>query len=159
MGKTYSTERVWAISRGVRSRDMVWLDFYGLHNKDSTGGCRGAHSAAKRSYPTSEVRGRSREDPMPEGLWPREVTPRQRSGAATESARVRQCRNSREELPNLRGQGRWTGGATPRPRRGGCVGAGGPRGAIPCSRLGGVVVRRYHSSKVRSRGCALLEQP
>ena len=40
---------------------MVWLDFYGLRNKDSAGGCLGAHSAAKRSYPTSEVRGSDRE--------------------------------------------------------------------------------------------------
>ena len=59
-------------------------------------------SMAERSYPTSEVRGRSREDPTPEGRWPRGVTPRWRSGRA--------------------------------------------------------VVRRYPSSKVRSNGCALLEQ-
>ena len=44
-------------------------------------------------------------------------------------------------------------------RRGGCVGAGGPRGAIPCPRSGGAAVRRYTSYKVRSSGCALLEQP
>ena len=37
--------------------------------------------------------------------------------------------------------------------------AGGPRGATPHSRSGGVAVRRYPSSKVRSSGCALLEQP
>ena len=30
----------------------------------------------------SEVRGRSREDPMPEGRWPRGVAQRLRSGAA-----------------------------------------------------------------------------
>ena len=64
----------------------------------------------------------------------------------------------REELPNARGQGRRPGGATPRPRSSGCMGAGGPRGAIPRSRSGGAVVRRYPSSKVRSSGCALLEQ-
>ena len=46
-----------------------------------------------------------------------------------------------------------------RGRSGGCVGAGGPRGAISCSRSEGAVVRRYPSSKVRSSGCALLEQP
>ena len=46
----------------------------------------------------SEVRGRSREDPMPEGRQPRGVTPRPRSGAAAESARLRRCRNGREEL-------------------------------------------------------------
>ena len=33
-----------------------------------------------------------------------------------------------------------------------------PRGATPCSRSEGVAVRRYPSSKVRSSGCALLEQ-
>ena len=40
-----------------------------------------------------------------------------------------------------------------------CAGAGGPRGAIPHWRSGRVAVRRYPSSKVRSNGCALLEQP
>ena len=39
------------------------------------------------------------------------------------------------------------------------TGAGGPRGAIPRLKSGGAVVRRYPSSKVRSSGCALLEQP
>ena len=55
----------------------------------------------------SEVRGRSREDPMSEGQQPRGVTPRQRSGAATESTRLRQHRNGREELPasEVRGGG------------------------------------------------------
>ena len=42
----------------------------------------GTLSAAERSYPTSEVRGRSREDPMPNGRWPRGSTPQPRSGAA-----------------------------------------------------------------------------
>ena len=59
---------------------MVWLDFYGLGNKDRAGGCDGAHSAAERSYPTSEVRGRSQEDPMPEGLRPRGIGGRRRRG-------------------------------------------------------------------------------
>ena len=48
----------------------------------------GALSVAERSYPTSEVRGRSWEDPMPEGRRPRGVTPCLRSGAAAESARL-----------------------------------------------------------------------
>ena len=48
----------------------------------------GTLSTAKRSYPMSEVRGRSREDPMPEGQRPRGVTSRPRSGAAAESARL-----------------------------------------------------------------------
>ena len=58
-----------------------------------------------------------------------------------------------EELSPVRGQGWWTRGATPHPRRGGCAGVGGPKGATPCSRSGGVT-----SSKVRSSSCALLEQ-
>ena len=84
---------------------------------------------------------------MPEGRWPRGVTPRPRSGAAVESARLRRRRNGEEELPPVRRQGRWPGGATPlphargqgrrpggptpRPRSRGCVGAGGPRETIP----------------------------
>ena len=38
----------------------------------------GALSTAKRSYPTSKVRGRSQEEPMPEGRRPRGVTPHPR---------------------------------------------------------------------------------
>ena len=45
-------------------------------------------------------------------------------------------------------------GATTSPRSGGCAGAEGPRGDIPRSMSGGAT-----SSKVRSSGCALLEQP
>ena len=48
-------------------------------------------------------------------------------------------------------------GATPPPRSRGCMGTRGPGRATPCSRSGGAAVRRYPSSKVRSRGCALLE--
>ena len=82
------------------------------------GGCNGKHSVAERSYPTSEDRGRSRENPMPEGQQPRGVTPHQRSGAVAESARLQQHRSSREELPHNRGQGQRPGEATPclRPR-------------------------------------------
>ena len=47
-----------------------------------------ATGTGKRSYPTSEVRGRSREDPMPEGQRPGGVTPRPRSGAVAESTRL-----------------------------------------------------------------------
>ena len=53
----------------------------------------GARSTAERSHPTSEVRGRSREDPMPEGRWPGGVTLRPRSGPAAKSARLRRRRN------------------------------------------------------------------
>ena len=67
-------------------------------------------------------------------------------------------KRGRDELPDARGQGRKPGGTTPRPRSRGCAGAGGPRGTAPRSRSGGAAVRRYPSSKVRSSGCALLEQ-
>ena len=45
---------------------------------------------------------------MPEGRRPRGVTPRPRSGAAAESARLQWCRNGGEELPKseVRGGGR-----------------------------------------------------
>ena len=64
------------------------------------------------------VRGRSWEDPMPEGRQPRGVTPRSRWGAAAESARLQWHRNSLEELPHVRGQGVRPRGATPRLRSG-----------------------------------------
>ena len=53
---------------------------------------------------------------MPDGQQPRGVTPRPRSWAAAESARLRRRRNSQEELPHVRGQGRRPRGATLRPR-------------------------------------------
>ena len=65
----------------------------------------GALSAAERRHPTSEVKGRSREDPMPEGWRPRGVTPRPRSGEVAESTRLQPRRNGREEIPSVRGQG------------------------------------------------------
>ena len=48
---------------------------------------------------------------------------------------------------------------SPHLRSCGWAGTGWPRGATSCSRSGQVVVRRYPSSKVRSSGCPLLEQP
>ena len=62
----------------------------------------GALSTAERNYPTSEVRGRRWEDPMSERRRPTGVNPRPRSGAVAESARLRQHRNGREELPHVR---------------------------------------------------------
>ena len=61
----------------------------------------GVPSVAERSHPTSEVRGRSREDPMPEGQRPRGVTPHPGSGAAAERARLQWRRNGQEELPHV----------------------------------------------------------
>ena len=68
-------------------------------------------------------------------------------------------RGDQEELPQPGGEGPHQRGATAPPRSGGCAGAGGPRGATPRSRSGGAALRRYPSSKVRSSGYALLEQP
>ena len=68
------------------------------------------------------------------------------------------CWYARRDTPCPR-PGRRPGGATPRPRGGGCAGVEGPKGATPRSRSGGVAMRRYPSPKVRSSGCALLEQP
>ena len=85
--------------------------------------------------------------------------PLPRSGAATESARLRRHRSGKEELLQAQGQGQWPRGATPRLRSSGCMGAGGPRGAASHSRSGVAAVRRYPLSKIMSSGCALLEQP
>ena len=94
---------------------------------------------------------------MTKGRRPRGVTPRPMSGAVAESARLQRRWNGQEELPksevrgggweelpktdasgscqeelpHVRGQGWRPGGPTPRPTSGGCVGAEGPRGAIP----------------------------
>ena len=57
----------------------------------------GALSVAERSHLTSEVRGRSQEDPMPEGRRPRGVTPCPRSGAAARRS---------NPTPKARGSGR-----------------------------------------------------
>ena len=99
----------------------------------SAGGCdwRAKHRhAAKRSHLTSEVRGRSQEDPMPEGQQPRGATPRQRSGGP------------------LRGD-------TQRPRSGAAT-----RGVTPRLRSGVVAGRRYpHAPKPKARGGGWEEQP
>ena len=67
----------------------------------------GALSAAERSLPTSEVRGRgrSREDAMPKG-------------------------SGKEELPHILGQGQW-------PRVPDCNSAGMAERSYPCPRSGG----------------------
>ena len=104
---------------------------------------------SREELPTSKVRGRSWEDPMPEGRRPRGVTPRLRSGAAAQSARLRLRSNRGEELLHVRSQRQRPEEATPPPRSSGCAGTGGPRGAIPRSRSGGAALRRHPSSKVR----------
>ena len=53
---------------------------------------------------------------MPKGQRPRGVIPRPRSGAVAESARLRWCRNGREELPGVQGRGARGGGREELPR-------------------------------------------
>ena len=118
---------------------------------------------AERSYRTSQVRGRSREDPMPQGWRPRGVTPRLRSRAAAESARLQWRRNGKEELlksevrgggreellhvqvrGGVRGQGQGPGGAIPHQR--------GPGGPTPHPRPWAAAGRANPTP--RSDGCA-----
>ena len=82
-------------------------------------------SAAERSYPTSKVRGRSQEDPTPEGWWPRGATPRPRSGAAAERS---------YPPPEFRGGSRECQTATVKEQ---------PRGATPRRRSGAAAGRSY----------------
>ena len=70
-----------------------------------------------------------------------EACPRSEAAAKRSYSTSEVRGSSRERQPHSRGQ---------RQR---------PRGAIPRSRSGGAAVRSYTSSKVRSSGCALLEQP
>ena len=128
------------------------------------GGPHALRVAAKRSYPTSEVRCSGWECQAATAQeWPRGATPRLRSGRAAErsypESEVRGGYERSYPTPQARGQGQQPGGPTPRPRSRGCVGAGWPRGAIPRWRSGRAAVRRYPSSKVRSSDCTLLEQP
>ena len=60
----------------------MFLKYINVWKIKSAGSCDCAQSLAERSYPMSEARGRSREDPMPERLQPRGVTPSPKSGAA-----------------------------------------------------------------------------
>ena len=64
-------------------------------------------SMAERGYPTSKVRGRSREDPMPKGQRPRGATPSPRSGAAAgRSHPAPEAKDSSwEEQPHVPGAG------------------------------------------------------
>ena len=122
-----------------------------------------ALSTAERSYPMSKVRGRSREDPMPEGQRPRRATPRLRSGAGAGRTPCPKG-GGQEELPHVRGQGQW-------PRVPGCDcagmaersypvqgrGGGRPGGATPRLRSGAAAERSYQTPE--ARGGSWKEQP
>ena len=106
------------------------------------GGPHARRAAAKRSYPTSEVRGSGQECQAATAReWPRRATQvrgqgrrlrgatqdrgqGRRLGGATQDHASGSCQ---EELPHVRGQGWRPGGPTPRPTSGGCEGTGGPR--------------------------------
>ena len=104
----------------------------------------GALSAAEKSHPMSEVRGRSREDPMPEGPWPRGVTPRPRSGASA----GRSYPASEEWW--LRGRRRAVRSySTFKNRRAGCEEIPLFQGKEQRLRFAGAAVKRYPMSKVR----------
>ena len=91
----------------------------------------GALSGAVRSYPTSEVRGRSREDPMPEG------------GAARRSYPTSKVRGSGRECQAVRAQEQ-PRGTTPRLRSGAAR-----RGVIPCRKSGAAAGRSYPTPEAR----------
>ena len=72
----------------------------------------------ERSYPTSKVTVRSREDPLPEGRWPRGATPCRRSGAvAMRSSDVSELRGSSRDCQAATAQEQ-PRGATPSPTPG-----------------------------------------
>ena len=79
-----------------------------------------------------------------QGQWPGGPTLHLRPGAvAGRSYPMPKPRGgSLEDLPHAGGQGPRPREATPPPRSGGCMGAGGPKGATPHSRYGGVAMRR-----------------
>ena len=116
------------------------------------GGPHARRAAAKRSYPTSEVRGSGRECQAATAQeWPRRATLRPRSGAAAErSYPTPEARGGgREEQPHARGQGRRPRGATPRLRSGTAAGRSYP---MPPRPRPGVAARRsYPASEVRDR--------
>ena len=106
---------------------------------------------------------------MPERRQPRGITPCPRSGAEAEQAVTAQkqprgatpcprpvvATRRTYPIPKARSCGR-----EEQPHFQGVVAVLVLEGlASPCSRSEGEVVRRYPSSKVRSNGCNLLEQP
>ena len=82
------------------------------------------------SYPTSDVRGSGQEEQphiqRAAAVWPQEA---------------------RGKLPHVRCQGQRPRGATPHPKSGGCVAAGGPRRATPRRTSGAVAKRSNPTSK------------
>ena len=120
----------------------------GQRRQPKVPGC--STGVAARSYPTSEVRGGGRDElPHSRGqrLRLRQGTTLPRSGAVVKRTYLMlEVRGGdQEEQPHIQGAV--------------AVGRGGPRGATPHPRSEGVAMRRYPSSKERSSGCALLQEP
>ena len=93
------------------------------------GGPHALRAAAKRSYPTSVIRGSGWEE------LPHTPKPKATGGSRADVPHAptpEATGGGREDQPHAQGQGRRPGGPTPHPRSPGYVGAGGPRGAIPC---------------------------
>ena len=75
-----TTQNLWDTVKAVLRGKFIAIQAYlkkpeksQIHNQTQAA-ATGSLSAAKRSYPMSKVRGRSREDPMPKGRRPRGVT-------------------------------------------------------------------------------------
>ena len=94
----------------------------------------------------SEVRGRSQEDPMPEGQRPRGVTPRPRPGAVAWRS------NSMSKEQQLRGRRRaGRSYSTSKVRRGGCEEISLVQGKEQRLRFARAAMKRHPTSKVRER--------
>ena len=91
----------------------------------------GVPTPRREELPHVRGQGQKPGGPHAEGQRWRGVTPRLRSGAAAESARLRRRRIGREELPHVRGQGERPRGDTQSPRSGAVT-----RGVTPRPRLG-----------------------
>ena len=100
------------------------------------GGCDQHTKSSREELPHVRGQGRSREDPIPEGWRPRGVTPRLRSGAVAESARLRQHRNGEKSYPSPR-SGAMAGRSYPKP---------------PCRRQGIAAGRSYPTPEARGGG-------
>ena len=92
---------------------------------------------------------------MPEGWWPRRVTPSLRSWAAAESTRLLRRRNSQEELPCVRGRGERRREDTQRLRSGV---AGGRSYLTPPRPRPGAAARRSNPTP-EARGGGWEDQP
>ena len=99
-------------------------------------------STVHMRWPSAGCNGPRRSAPAE--AQPRGATPRPRSGAATESIRLRRHRSGLEELPHVRGQGRWPRRATACPRSRAAADR-----SYPTPEVRGDPERSYHTPEVR----------